>query len=189
MAWTFHNMTPWHNRLLHYHLISPLGCRLTDLVSTPRKHCCGQWALNTNFLSLYPNFTKPSSIRDLGKALNSPVPCPSLLLHLTRSCFYNMRRLRASRYVSSSVFLTTVHACICSRIDYCNCIYAGLPKTRLSYIQSVLNSAASHRPSPTLLSTLMTDVQNWLPLTFRIQYKVLLLADRAQKGQLKISEI
>src|SRR6218665_1090033 len=46
------------------------------------------------------------------------------------------------RSVSSHVFTSIVHAFVCSRIDYCNSLLVGLPKVRLSPIQSALNAAA-----------------------------------------------
>src|SRR6218665_2649717 len=62
---------------------------------------------------------------------------------LTRSSYFHLRRLRAiRRSVSSHVFTSIVHAFVCSRIDYCNSLLVGLPKVRLSPIQSVLNAAA-----------------------------------------------
>ena len=52
---------------------------------------------------------------------------------LARSCFYQLRRLRAiRRSVSPTVFLTVVHAFVCTRIDYCNSLLIGLPRTWLA---------------------------------------------------------
>ena len=72
----------------------------------------------------------------------------------------------------------------CSRIDYCNSLYAGLPKTRLPSTQSVMNSAVrliARLPRFSGISTHMTDVLHWLPVASRIRYKVLLLIARAQQ--------
>ena len=95
-----------------------------------------------------------------------------------------MRRPRAiRRSVSSSVFLTIVHAFIFSHLDYCNSLYAGLSKTRFSSLQSVLNFAVrliSRLPRYSHISTLMTDVVLWLPVTYHVQYTVLLLVSRAR---------
>jgi len=109
-------------------------------------------------------------------------------MFLTRSCYYNLRRLRAiRRSVSSPVFTTIiiVHAFIWSRIDYCNSLYAGLPTTRLSSIQSVMNLTTrliARLPRFSHISTYMTYVLLWFPVASRIRYKVLLLIARAQQG-------
>src|SRR6218665_1274796 len=98
-----------------------------------------------------------------------------------------MRRSRASRKsVSCSVFPTIVHAFIFSHIDYCNALYVGLPKPRFSSHRSVLNSAVrliSRLPGLSHISTLMTGVLLWLPVTYHVQYTVLLLFCRVQHGK------
>src|SRR6218665_3053331 len=63
--------------------------------------------------------------------------------NLTRSSYFQLRRLRTIRKaVSVPIFTSIVHAFVCSRIDYCNSLLIGLPKTRLSPLQTVLNAAA-----------------------------------------------
>src|SRR6218665_552111 len=52
------------------------------------------------------------------------------------------RKIATRRPVSPKVFWTIVHTFVCTRIDYCNSLLIGLPKTRLAPVQSVLNAAA-----------------------------------------------
>src|SRR6218665_62540 len=62
----------------------------------------------------------------------------------------------------------------------------GLPKVRLSPIQSVLNSAArlvGRLPRTSHISAFMFDYLHWLPLIGRIQLKVLTLIYRSHIGQ------
>src|SRR6218665_2368732 len=90
------------------------------------------------------------------------------------------------RSVSSHIFTSIVHAFVCSRIDYCNSLLIGLPKVRLSPIQSVLNAAARlirRLPRTYLISAFMFDHLHWLPLIARIQLKVLTLIYRSHIGQ------
>ena len=131
-------------------------------------------------------FTFSSSVRDLGVTLDSNLTFSEHLLNLTRSCYYHLRRLRAIRRSVSSVFTAIVHAFICCRIDYCNSLLAGLPKVRLSSLQSVLNSAArliARLPRFSHISTYMTDELHWLPVASRIRYKILLMVSRTQQGR------
>jgi len=101
------------------------------------------------------------------------------------SCFH-LRRLRTIRWsISSHVFTSIVHAFICSRIDYCNSLLVGLPKVRLSPLQSVLNAAArliARLPRTSHISAFMFDLFHWLPLVARIQLKVLTLIYRSHIG-------
>lgn len=69
--------------------------------------------------------------------------------------------------------------------NYCNSLFAGLPKSRLSSLQSVLNAAArliGRFPRFSHITSFMTDVLHWLPVPSRIQYKILLLVSRTQQG-------
>src|SRR5688572_10054467 len=77
----------------------------------------------------FPTYTYSSSVRDLGVTLDSSLTFTEHISNLTRSCFFQLRRLRAIR---RSVFTTIGHAFICSRLDYCNSLLMGLPKQRLS---------------------------------------------------------
>src|SRR5688572_10468314 len=134
----------------------------------------------------FPSFTFSSSVRDLGVVLDSTLSFSEHIKNLTRSCYFHLRRLRAiRRSVSSSVFTTIVHAFICSRIDYCNSLFVGLPKVRLSPVQSVLNAAArliARLPRFSHISSYMLEKLHWLPLTARIQLKVLVLVCRSYSG-------
>lgn len=135
----------------------------------------------------FPLFTFSASVRNLGVTFDSTLSFAKHVSNLSRSSFYHLRRLRAvRRSVSSSTFTTMVHAFVCSRIDYCNSLLVGLPKLRLSPLQSVLNAAArliARLPRFAHISKFMTQQLHWLPLTARIQFKILSLTYRAVLGQ------
>ena len=92
---------------------------------------------------------------------------------------YHLRRLRAvRRSVSMPVFKSMVHAFVCSRIDYCNSLLIGLPKSRLAPLQSVLDAAArliARIPRFSHISTFMTEQFHWLPLSARIRFTIIFL--------------
>src|SRR6218665_2244364 len=114
-------------------------------------------------------------VRDLGVTLDSELTLADHISLLTRSCFYQLRRLRAiRRSVSPKVFLTIVHAFICTHIDYCNSLLIGLPKTRLAPVQYVLNAAArmiARLPPYSHISDCMINELHWLPILARVRYK------------------
>ncbi len=86
-------------------------------------------------------------------------------------------------WLNSGRFAFPLHLFI-SRIDYCNALLAGVSKTTLSKLQSVQNSAAriltgtktSEHISPVLESL------HWLPVRFRIDFKILMLTYKALHG-------
>ncbi len=70
-------------------------------------------------------------------------------------------------------------------MDYCNSLYLGLPKSLLARLQMVQNAAArlltgakKHDHITPILASL-----HWLPVSFRIQFKILLIVFKALNGQ------
>ena len=79
---------------------------------------------------------------------------------------------------------TLVVSLVISRLDYGNAVLAGLPAYQLRRLQSVLNAAArlvfGLRGSDHISSSLAS--LHWLRVRERIQYKIAVLAYRAQNG-------
>ena len=77
-----------------------------------------------------------------------------------------------------------VHAVIMSKLDYCNAVLMNLPEYVIQRLQFVMNEAArlitqtprSEHVTPTLFSL------HWLPVRWRIQYKIILLTFKALHG-------
>src|SRR6218665_2999507 len=71
--------------------------------------------------------------------------------NLTRPSYFQVRRLRTiGKAVSVPVFTSIVHAFVCSRIDYCNSLLIGLPKTQLSPLQTERSCTTHCQTSPLL---------------------------------------
>ena len=77
-----------------------------------------------------------------------------------------------------------IHAFITTRLDYCNALYLGVSQSGLQRLQLVQNAAARlltgtrRRDHITpVLSTL-----HWLPVRFRITFKVLLFVFKFRHG-------
>jgi len=87
---------------------------------------------------------------------------------VTRACcYFNLRRIRQVRRCLNEHWLKVlVQALILSRIDYCNSVLAGLPKTTLQPLTSVLQAAVW----PTLIRDLSTtrphSISNCWPTGF-----------------------
>jgi len=71
---------------------------------------------------------------------------------------------------------TLVHAFITSRMDYCNAVLAGSPKSTTDTLQRVLNAAARLITNTDKydrgLSSLLHDQLHWLNVPERIEYKL-----------------
>src|SRR6218665_2764484 len=122
----------------------------------------------------------------MGVTLDSALTFSHHISNLTRSSYFQLRRLRTIRKaVSVPIFTSIVNAFVCSRIDYCNSLLIGLPKTRLSPLQTVLNAAArliARLPRYSHISYYIKEHLHWLPISTRIESKVLLIVLKAQMG-------
>ncbi|XP_071394679.1 uncharacterized protein [Centroberyx affinis] len=126
--------------------------------------------------------TPSTHVRNLGIILD---PTLSFLPHvnqITKAAFFHLRniaRLRPS--LSFSAAETLIHAFITSRLDYYNSILYGSSNNVLNKLQYVQNSAAR-----LLTSTRCTDHitpvlhdLHWLPIKYRIHFKILLTTFKA----------
>jgi len=80
-----------------------------------------------------------------------------------------------------------VHAFVTSRVDYCNAVYAGAPKTINDKPQRVLNAAArvvsATRKFDRGLMSLLYDELHWLDVPERVTYKMGVMVYRCLHGQ------
>ena len=122
---------------------------------------------------------KPSTVvRDLGVDLDAELNMKRHVAKIAASCFYHLRRLRQiRRRVGTEVTTQLVLAFVTSRLDYCNSVLAGLPQVTLEPLQRVQNAAARLILDLNLRDHVTPGLHqlHWLPVRFRIQYKLCLI--------------
>ena len=92
---------------------------------------------------------------------------------------YNIRRIR--KYPPFEAAKSLVQSFVISRIDHCNAILYGLPAIHVNRLQRVQNAAARLLTNTPRYSHI-TPVIHWLPVKFRIIFKVNLLTFKALHG-------
>ena len=116
--------------------------------------------------------------------------CLSMSSHVKQICKasnYHLNKLyRIRPCLDFSSTESLVHAFISSRVDYCNSLLYGISKQNLVKLQRLQNAAArlclqiprkALIPSKSLLSQL-----HWLPVEYRINFKILLITFKALNG-------
>ena len=103
--------------------------------------------------------------------------CRSAQFHL-----FNIGRIR--KYLDVPTCERLIHAFISSRLDYCNAVLFGLPKKQLDKLQRIQNAAARlltmTRRRDHITPILM--LLHWLPIEYRIQYKIALIVFKCIHG-------
>jgi len=82
-------------------------------------------------------------VRVLGVTFSSDLSLDDHVTRVSATCFYWLRQLRrVRRSLDDDAMKTLVHAFVTSRVDYCNAVLAGSPKSTTDTLQRVLNAAA-----------------------------------------------
>ncbi len=123
-----------------------------------------------------------STVKNLGVILDSNLSFEKHISNVTKTAFFHLRniaKLRNMLPVSDAEKL--VHAFMTSRLDYCNALLGGCPASSINKLQVVQNAAARVLTRSRKYDHITPILQSlhWLPIKFRIIYKILLLAYKA----------
>lgn len=127
-----------------------------------------------------------NSVRNLGSWFDSNM---SMSIHIGKICskaFHGLYKIRQIRkFLSPESTKTLVHAFVTSHLDYCNSLLFGVPKYQTERLQKVLNAAARlifRIPKFHHISSALYNL-HWLPVAYRVHFKLLLLIYKALNNQ------
>ncbi len=126
-----------------------------------------------------------STVKNLGVILDSKLFFENHISHVTKTAFFhliNIAKLQNMLSVSDAEKL--VHAFMTSRLDYCNALLGGYPASSINKLQIVHKSAARVLTRSRKYDHITPILQSlhWLPIKFRISYKIWLLTYRTLNG-------
>ena len=143
--------------------------------------------INHFSVKLLGSDTFPSdTVRHLGVVFDSDFNFRQHISQVCTSCFYHIRDLRRIQpHLSISTAKTIPMALISSRLDYCNSLLNNIAKRELAKLQRMQNCLArvvlrAPRFSPSL--PLLKQL-HWLPVSYRINFKLSTLTYRALSTQ------
>uniref|UniRef100_A0A3B1IP97 Reverse transcriptase domain-containing protein n=1 Tax=Astyanax mexicanus TaxID=7994 RepID=A0A3B1IP97_ASTMX len=122
---------------------------------------------------------------NLGVQMDSDLTFNSHVKAVTKSAFYHLKNINKIRdFLSKADLEKLIHAFISSRIDYCNGLLTGLPKKTIKQLQLIQNSAARvlTRSKRREHITPILKSLHWIPVCYRIDFKVLLLVYKCVNG-------
>lgn len=124
-------------------------------------------------------------VRNLGVTQDSCLTMEHQVNKITRACYFHIRNIGKIRNnITTDACRTLVQATVTSRLDYANVLLYGLPTCLINRLQRVQNSAArliSRTRKHDHITPVMIDL-HWLPVEYRLRFKVLLYAYKAVQG-------
>jgi hypothetical protein len=138
-----------------------------------------------SILSRLGNLAKQSntSVKNLGVIIDAELNFNTHISQVTKTAFFHLRNIaRIRAYLSLEDAKTLIHAFVFSRLDYCNSLLAGLPKKSTDRLQLVQNAAARTKTRMRDHITPVLASLHWLPVVFRIDFKIPLLVFKALNG-------
>ena len=125
-------------------------------------------------------------VRNLGAYLNQDLSMKAHVNQLCISCYFQLTNIQyIGDNLSTEAAKTVVQALITSKPDYCNSISYDISNKLLDKLQRIQNCAArlivksktAHISAHKCLKAL-----HWLPVRYRISYKIILLVFKSLKG-------
>jgi hypothetical protein len=122
------------------------------------------------------------SVRNLGSWFDKHMSMSVQVGKICTKAFRGLYKIRQIRkFLSTNTTETLIHAFVTSHVDYCNALLAGIPQYQVQRIQRVLNAAARLiHPCPRFSHiTPVLRSLHWLPVKFRVEFKIALLVYKA----------
>ena len=122
---------------------------------------------------------------NLGVLLDSSLTMKDHIGEVSKRSFQHLRNISHIRkFLSFDAVQAVVHALVCSQIDTNNSLYYGLPNTQLQRLQRIQNAAARviYKKSKYEHVTPLLYELHWLPVSYRILFKLLVLTFKCIHG-------
>ncbi len=126
-----------------------------------------------------------SRVRNLGVIFDANLSFDSFIQSTVKTSFFHLRNIaRLHPMLNFTVAEMLVNSFVVSQLDYCNALLAGASKSTLNKLQYVQNSAARILTGTRIGShiTPVLESLHWLPVRFRVDFKILMLAFKALHG-------
>ena len=130
--------------------------------------------------------TAAEKAKNIGAVMDNKMNMISHVNHISRSCYVHLRNIgRIRPNLTEDAAATIVHAFVSSKLDNSNSLLYGVPECVTKKLQLIQNNAArivtrsrKHEHVTPILKRL-----HWLPIRYRIQFKICLMAFKCLHGK------
>ena len=121
------------------------------------------------------------TVKYLGVRLDENLNMENRIGDICRSAYLSVKRIASIRpFLSETATARLVQASVISHLDYCNSVLTGIPDKQIQRLERVQNDAARlilKKRKRDHITPLLIKL-HWLPVSYRIQFKVACLAYR-----------
>lgn len=138
--------------------------------------------INLNLNGSVINPTK--NVKNLGIMFDEELTMSDQVSSLCKTMFMVLKKISTYRkYMTQEVAEKVMVSLVLSKMDYCNCLLAGLPNVLIQKLQYVQNCAAKviFRKRKSDHVTPLLKSLHWLPVKQRITYKIAMLCHKILK--------
>ncbi|XP_068507191.1 uncharacterized protein [Syngnathus scovelli] len=128
--------------------------------------------------------TQSDTVTNLRVIFDQMLSFQKHIKNITRIAFFHLRNIAKIRPIlSTGDAETIIHAFITSRLDYCDALFSGVPKSSIKRLQLVQNAARvlSRTRKCYHITPILANL-HWLPVHLRCDLKVLLLTYKSLHG-------
>jgi hypothetical protein len=119
--------------------------------------------------------------RNLGVFMQSNMSIDRHISHVRKTCQFHLRNIyQLKAVIPKEALPKVIYAYINSRYDFCNSLLSGATEKQIQKIQLIQNSCArilTNRPRTESITAQLRDL-HWLPVKFRVKFKLLVMAHK-----------
>ena len=122
------------------------------------------------------------SVKGLGAQLNCTMTVDSQISSMVSSVSNQLRNIRRVRpYLTRDIVISTVRSLVLSRLDFHNGLLLNAPQYQIQRLQRLENAAARlvYNVRSTARCTPLLRELHWLPVKYRIDFKIAILTFKA----------
>jgi len=124
-------------------------------------------------------------VKNIGAMLDSGLEMRNQVNYIAKSSYMHLRNIGHIRpHISDVTSATLVHAFISSKLDNLNSLLIGIPECVLKKLQLIQNNAArivARKRRCEHITPVLSEL-HWLPVKYRLRFKIALLTFKALNG-------
>ena len=123
--------------------------------------------------------------RNIGVHFDCHMSLKNHIVETTKSAWFHLRNISKIRNcLDNTACERLIHAFVTSKLDLNNSLYFGLPEYLLQHLQHIQNAAArilTRTPKHDHITPVLKSL-HWLPITYRIEFKINIITFKALHG-------